>query len=211
VALIDLGAFAIFDVRGPGALELLEHLAMARVDVSVGRVVYTPLLTPRGTFRSDLTIVRRGAEDFRVITGGAEGARDLFWLRSHLPADGSVQLTDVSSAVSTLGQVPGPRAPQSERGDGGGDVRELDRAVGRRVRLRHRAGRADRSDPRLPAADLLRGRARLRDPRARRARPAAGGRALRPARRSRPGARPQSRVRAAGPARGGRRADGGAA
>ena len=109
VALIDLGAFAIFDVRGPGALELLEHLAMARVDVSVGRVVYTPLLTPRGTFRSDLTIVRRGAEDFRVITGGAEGARDLFWLRSHLPADGSVQLTDVSSAVSTLG-LWGPRA-----------------------------------------------------------------------------------------------------
>src|SRR5699024_11419365 len=93
----------------PGALELLEHLAMARVDVSVGRVVYTPLLTPRGTFRSDLTIVRRGAEDFRVITGGAEGARDLFWLRSHLPADGSVQLTDVSSAVSTLG-LWGPRA-----------------------------------------------------------------------------------------------------
>src|SRR5699024_3329878 len=70
VALIDLGACAIFDVRGAGALELLERLAMARIDVSVGRVVYTPLLTPRGTFRSDLTIVRRGAEDFRVITGG---------------------------------------------------------------------------------------------------------------------------------------------
>ncbi|MDN6303367.1 MAG: FAD-dependent oxidoreductase [Brachybacterium sp.] len=109
VALIDLGAFAIFDVCGPGALDLLEQLAVARIDVPIGRVVYTPLLTPRGTFRSDLTIVRRGPQDFRVITGGAEGARDLAWLRAHLPGDGSAQLMDVTSAVSSLG-LWGPRA-----------------------------------------------------------------------------------------------------
>ncbi|WP_193105398.1 FAD-dependent oxidoreductase [Brachybacterium sp. FME24] len=109
VAMIDLGAFAIFDVTGPGALAYLEHLAMARIDVRVGRVVYTPLLTEVGTFRSDLTIVRRGVADFRVITGGAEGGRDLAWLRGHLPPDGSVQLTDMTSAVSTIG-VWGPRA-----------------------------------------------------------------------------------------------------
>ncbi|WP_422114949.1 GcvT family protein [Brachybacterium sp. UNK5269] len=108
VAMIDLGAFAILDVRGPGALGFLEHLAMARIDVPLGRVVYTPLLTSAGTFRSDLTIVRRGAEDFRVITGGAEGARDLHWLRRLLPADGSVQLVDATSGLSTLG-VWGPR------------------------------------------------------------------------------------------------------
>lgn len=109
VALVDLAAFAILDVSGPGALEFLEQLAMARIHVPVGRVVYTPLLTPAGTFRSDLTIVRRGEADFRVITGGAEGGRDLAWLRGHLPADGSVQLTDSSSAVTTIG-VWGPRA-----------------------------------------------------------------------------------------------------
>ena len=109
VAMIDLGAFAIFDVSGPGALAYLEHLAMARIDVRVGRVVYTPLLTPAGGFRSDLTIVRRGPEQFRVITGGADGGRDGAWLREHLPADGSVQLADVTSAVTTIG-VWGPRA-----------------------------------------------------------------------------------------------------
>ncbi|GAA1483403.1 GcvT family protein [Brachybacterium fresconis] len=109
VAMVDLGAFAIFDIHGPGAVDYLEQLAVARIDVRVGRVVYTPLLTPAGTFRSDLTIVRRGEEDFRVITGGAEGARDLTWFRGHLPADGSVQLTDATSAVTTLG-LWGPRA-----------------------------------------------------------------------------------------------------
>lgn len=108
-ALIDLGAFAIFDVRGPGALGFLEHLAVARIDVAIGRVAYTPMLTPAGTFRADLTIVRRGPEEFRVVTGGAEQGRDLAWLRAHVPADGSVQLADVTSAVSTLG-LWGPRA-----------------------------------------------------------------------------------------------------
>ena len=109
VALVDLAAFAILDVCGPGALGFLEHLAMARIDVPVGRVVYTPLLTPAGTFRSDLTIVRRSATEFRVITGGAEGGRDLAWMRRHLPADGTVQLTDSTSALTTIG-LWGPRA-----------------------------------------------------------------------------------------------------
>ncbi|MFC0673581.1 GcvT family protein [Brachybacterium hainanense] len=109
VALVDLGAFTILDVRGPGATALLERLAVARIDVPVGRVVYTPLLTPAGGFRSDLTIVRRGEQDFRVITGAADGGRDLAWLRAHLPDDGSVQLTDATSAVTTIG-VWGPRA-----------------------------------------------------------------------------------------------------
>lgn len=109
VALVDLAAFAVIDVAGPGALEFLEHLALARIDVPIGRVVYTPLMTPAGTFRSDLTIVRRGEEEFRVITGGAEGGRDLAWLRRHLPADGTVHLTDATSSTTTIG-VWGPRA-----------------------------------------------------------------------------------------------------
>src|SRR5690625_2283930 len=109
VAMIDVSAFAVFDVSGSGALDYLQQMAMAQVDRPVGRVVYTPLLAPNGGFRSDLTIVRRGDQDFRVITGGADGARDLAWFRSHLPADGSVHLADMTSAVCTLG-VWGPRA-----------------------------------------------------------------------------------------------------
>src|SRR5690625_2388109 len=70
VAMVDLGAFAVFDVSGSGALDYLQLMAMAQIDRPVGRVVYTPLLTPDGGFRSDLTIIRRGEQDFRMITGG---------------------------------------------------------------------------------------------------------------------------------------------
>ncbi|MPY78342.1 MAG: FAD-dependent oxidoreductase [Actinophytocola sp.] len=108
-AMIDLTAFAQFDVSGPGALDYLQHMAMGQVDKAVGRLIYTPVLAPNGGFRSDLTIVRLGDEHFRVITGGADGARDAFWFRSHLPDDGSVAFADITSAVCTLG-LWGPRA-----------------------------------------------------------------------------------------------------
>ncbi|SNR34997.1 dimethylglycine oxidase [Haloechinothrix alba] len=109
VAAIDLSAFAHFDVRGPGALDYVQRMAMAQVDKPVGKVIYTPVLDYRGGFRSDLTIVRRGEQEFRVITGGADGARDRKWFGDHVPDDGSVVLTDVTSAVATLG-LWGPRA-----------------------------------------------------------------------------------------------------
>ncbi len=107
--LFDLSAFAIFDVLGPGALAVLQRLSLRQIDVPVGRVVYTPWLTPSGGFRADLTIMRLGEEHFRVVTGGAHGRADLKWLVDHLPADGSAQVSDQTSAWTTLG-LWGPRA-----------------------------------------------------------------------------------------------------
>ncbi|MQA60221.1 MAG: FAD-dependent oxidoreductase [Actinophytocola sp.] len=108
-AMIDVSAFAQFDVSGPGVVDYLQRLTMAQVDRPVGRLIYTPILTPHGGFRSDLTIVRLADDRYRIITGGADDARDAFWFTRHLPEDGSVTFTDVTSAVCTLG-LWGPRA-----------------------------------------------------------------------------------------------------
>jgi len=109
VAMIDLTAFAQFDVQGPAAVDYLQHLALRQIDRPVGSMIYTPLLDHAGGFRSDLTILRVGDQRFRIITGGADGGRDHKWFTDHLPADGSVTFTDVTSAVATLG-LWGPRA-----------------------------------------------------------------------------------------------------
>ena len=69
----------------------------------VGKSIYTPLLTPAGGFRGDLTIQRLGEEHFRIITGAFDGGRDQYWFRKHLPADGSVTFTDRSQSLCTLG------------------------------------------------------------------------------------------------------------
>jgi glycine cleavage system aminomethyltransferase T/glycine/D-amino acid oxidase-like deaminating enzyme len=105
----DLTAFAIFDVTGPGALDAVQRVAMRQCDVAAGRVVYTPVLTPSGGFKADLTIMRMADDVFRVVTGGAWGMSDLKWFSDHLPADGSAQIHDQTNAWTTLG-IWGPRA-----------------------------------------------------------------------------------------------------
>ncbi|HTC85063.1 MAG TPA: FAD-dependent oxidoreductase, partial [Candidatus Acidoferrum sp.] len=109
VAMVDLAAFAIFDVAGPGAVDCLQGLVVAQVDVLVGRVIYTPLLNGAGGIVADLTIMRLAHDRYRVVTGGGMGMRDKKWFTDHLPADGSAQLTDLTSALYTVG-VWGPRA-----------------------------------------------------------------------------------------------------
>ena len=109
VGMVDLSAFAVFDVTGPGALDVLQGLAVSQMDVPVGRTVYTPLLVGSGGMKADLTIMRVGPEQFRVVTGGAHASADRKWFVDHLPADGSAQLTDVTSAWCTVG-LWGPRA-----------------------------------------------------------------------------------------------------
>lgn len=109
VAMVDLSPFVIFDFTGPGALAYLQHMATNNVEVKVGRSVYTPLLTEGGGFKADLTMLRLGDEHFRVVTGAFDGPRDKHWFRSHLPEDGQVQMTDLTSAMVTIG-VWGPKA-----------------------------------------------------------------------------------------------------
>jgi glycine cleavage system aminomethyltransferase T/glycine/D-amino acid oxidase-like deaminating enzyme len=108
-AMFDLTAFCIFDVVGPGALDVVQRVAVRQMDVKNGRVVYTPVLSPSGGFKSDLTIMRIDDETFRVVTGGAHGMADKKWFADHLPDDGSARIEDLTSEWCTLG-LWGPRA-----------------------------------------------------------------------------------------------------
>jgi glycine cleavage system aminomethyltransferase T/glycine/D-amino acid oxidase-like deaminating enzyme len=112
VGMINLSHFAILDVTGPDAERLLETLSVAQVggDKPAGSVVYTNFLDQNGGVRSDLTICRRANDQFRVITGAADGNRDGITLRNHrddhgLDADISIRTHD----LATLG-LWGPRA-----------------------------------------------------------------------------------------------------
>ena len=73
VAMVDLAAFAIFDVTGPGALAYLQDLVVSQMDVPVGRVVYTPLLAETGGIVADLTIIRLAHDPFRVVDRRRDG------------------------------------------------------------------------------------------------------------------------------------------
>jgi glycine cleavage system aminomethyltransferase T/glycine/D-amino acid oxidase-like deaminating enzyme len=109
VGMVDLSAFAVFDITGSCALDYLQKMCVVQMNLPVGRVIYTSLLNSAGGIKADLTVMRLGANHFRVVTGGADGMRDRKWFDDHLPEDGTVQLTDLTSSWATLG-VWGPRA-----------------------------------------------------------------------------------------------------
>jgi dimethylglycine oxidase len=107
-ALYDMTPLVRLDVTGPGALDLLQRATSGDMDVAVGRVVYTLLLDRNGRVRSDLTVARLGAAEFRV---GANGPLDLDALCRLVDPDGpDVALTDVTGGTCGLG-LWGPLAP----------------------------------------------------------------------------------------------------
>jgi len=109
VALIDMSSFSKYEVRGRGALPLLQKLAGNDLDRPVGSVVYTQLCNERGGIEADVTITRLADDRFYFVTGSALGVRDRSTIERHLPADGSVEIVDHTSAKAVL-NLCGPRS-----------------------------------------------------------------------------------------------------
>ncbi len=105
--IFDLSAFAIFDIQGPGALDSVQKVCVRQMDVAVGRVVYTPVLSVTGGFKSDLTVMRLARNHFRVVTGGAHGMADLKWFGDNLAENATI--IDLTTAYTTIG-LWGPNA-----------------------------------------------------------------------------------------------------
>jgi len=108
-ALFDFTSFAKIEVRGRGAAEFLERLTDNRVARSVGALTYTQMLNEGGGIECDFTVTRLAEDRFRIVTGTAFGQHDLYWIRDHLPDDGSVLVEDVTSSLACIG-LWGPSA-----------------------------------------------------------------------------------------------------
>jgi glycine cleavage system T protein (aminomethyltransferase) len=98
-------------VRGPEALAFLQHVTSNDVAKLVpGRVHYTALTTPEGTFVDDLLVYMLGEADYLLVVNAANTAKDLDWLRYH--AKGlDVAVEDESAAWSQIA-LQGPRAAE---------------------------------------------------------------------------------------------------
>jgi len=108
-AILDQSTFAKYEVAGPGALRLLQYLCGGNVDVLLGKTVYTGVFNEKGTFESDLTVIRTGQETFYLVTATLQQIRDADWLLRHFPDDGSVSLRDITEEVNVI-SVMGPKA-----------------------------------------------------------------------------------------------------
>ncbi|XP_041375941.1 pyruvate dehydrogenase phosphatase regulatory subunit, mitochondrial-like isoform X2 [Gigantopelta aegis] len=113
VCLIDMSSFAKFEIKstGQGALEYLQYLCSNDIDQDIGTVVHTGMQNETGGFENDCSIARLQDNYFFMICPATQQTRASFWLRQHLPEDGSVQVRDVTSMYSGINLI-GPHAQQ---------------------------------------------------------------------------------------------------
>ncbi|WP_420549936.1 GcvT family protein [Curvivirga sp.] len=83
VGMVNLSHFAIYDITGSNAADLMEYVSSSKVagDTAVGKGVYTNFLDDTGGVIADLTVLRLGENRFQMIDGGDAGNRDATYLR----------------------------------------------------------------------------------------------------------------------------------
>ena len=107
--LLDMTAFAKARVSGPGAQAFLDRLVANKLPSRAGRMCLAHALNTRGGVHSEFTIYREGPQSFYLVSAGAYQRLDHDWLRRHMPADGSVQLENLTDAMGVL-VVAGPKS-----------------------------------------------------------------------------------------------------
>lgn len=104
VGLVDWSAaIGPIEVSGPGALDRLQYLCTADVDLPLGGVAYSLVLTPSGGVARDVTVTRIGPETWWILTGKGNLPAELALFRSIVPADSSVQYRDRSEELVSIG------------------------------------------------------------------------------------------------------------
>lgn len=109
VALYDQSTMTKFMVEGRDALGVLERLSANKIDVPMGKIVYTQWLNDRGGIEADLTITRTGEQQFMVVSAAATHFRDWCNLRDHVAAANHCFVADQTSGIALLGLM-GPRS-----------------------------------------------------------------------------------------------------
>ncbi len=110
VTLFDLSSFGKIEVKGKGALPLLQRLADSCIDKPVGSALYTQFLNTNGGIESDLTVTRLGEEYFWVITGSGFIGNDFARIQMHVDEkDGEVSIRDITQDYACLA-LWGPKA-----------------------------------------------------------------------------------------------------
>lgn len=107
-AIYDLSAFQIFEISGSAALEFLQQQVCSNLDVAIGRIVYTHVLTEKGGIKCDITISRMDDNLFWFVSGIGSAGHDFAILKQRLGNTKNVTISNISDSYATIG-VWGPK------------------------------------------------------------------------------------------------------
>ena len=99
---MDLCAFAQFEITGQDAGAVLDRLSANRIPRTDGRISLNHLLTPRGRFETEITIWRIAGDRYFTGSAIARSGPDFQWIASHIRPDDDARLVNRSDAWGML-------------------------------------------------------------------------------------------------------------
>ena len=98
------------DVIGREALDFLQHVTCNDVSrLAPGRIQYSALTTPDGTFVDDLLVYKRAEDDYLLVINAGNTPKDVDWLRYYAKGY-NLRLEDVSGSL-VPDRAPGAALP----------------------------------------------------------------------------------------------------
>lgn len=108
VGVLDMPGFSRYTLKGEGAAEWLRSQVAGALP-KAGRMNLGYFADSRGRIITEVTIIRFDEDDFMLMTAAVAQWHDFEFLKKSLPADGSLELIDVTREWSTL-LIAGPKS-----------------------------------------------------------------------------------------------------
>jgi aminomethyltransferase len=109
--IFDVSHMGEVDVCGREAQDFLQHVTSNDVSrLAPGRIQYSALTTPQGTFVDDLLVYKRGEDDYLLVINAGNTPKDVDWLRYHAKGY-DLRLEDVSLRWCQIA-LQGPRSQE---------------------------------------------------------------------------------------------------
>ena len=107
--LFDVSHMGEVKIRGRESLEFLQQVTSNDVSrLAPGRIQYSALTTPEGTFVDDLLVYKIGEDDYLLVVNAGNACKDVDWLHYHAKGY-DVRVEDASDRYCQLA-LQGPRA-----------------------------------------------------------------------------------------------------
>lgn len=107
VGMLEIANFGKHEITGPGARAYLDRLLAARLP-KPGRIVLSPMLSPKGRLAGDLTVSCLAEDRFLLLGSGSAQDMHRRWFEANLPAEG-VSYRNVSDSLQGVA-IAGPKA-----------------------------------------------------------------------------------------------------
>lgn len=109
VGVFDVSHMGELEVRGPQALDMIQHVTTNDASkLGDGQIQYSGLTYPEGTFVDDILVHRFGPDHYFICVNASNTDKDFDWIRQH--AGGyEAEVTNLSAHYSQIA-IQGPKA-----------------------------------------------------------------------------------------------------